>query len=180
MAAVLIVVVCGIVIGLPDSFLTQLERNRPFTDAQAGWAYRLLAFFAVGQLIYAGYSIFSIERVSQARERDPRFAALSKPQVISSLARNAASLVIFTLVYGVASVLLTGLRGGFWLFPLLATAQAAWYYREVGQIASWTTLQPDTETSSDQRGLWQREGPDYCPPIARGLKPIDTTRSRAE
>lgn len=180
MAAVLIVVVCGIVIGLPDSLLTQLERNRPFTDAQAGWAYRLLAFFAFGQLIYAGYSIFSIERVSQARERDPRFAALTKPQVISSLARNAAALVIFTLVYGVASVLITGLRGGFWLFPLLAVAQAAWYYREIGQIASWTTRQPDTDTSDEPRGVWQREGPDYCPPIARGMKVIETTQAPAE
>lgn len=179
-AAVLIVVVCGVVIGLPDSFLTQLERNRPFTDSQAGWAYRLLAFFAAAQLIYAGYSIFSIERVSQAREQDPRFAALTKPQVIASLARNAAALVIFTLVYGVASVLITGLRGGFWLFPLLAVAQAAWYYREIGQIASWSTHQPDTDSSRAQRGVWQREGPDYCPPIARGLKVIETTQTPAE
>ncbi len=179
-AAALAAVICAMVIALPDSFLSQLERNRTFTDAQAGWAYRLLAFFASGQLIYAGYSIFRIERVSEARERDPRFAALPKAKVISSLARTAAALVIFTIVYGLASILLTGLRGGFWLFPMLAIAQGAWYYREVGQVASWTALETDTGTTDPQHGAWRQEAADYCPPIARGLKVLDATHAPAE
>jgi hypothetical protein len=168
------------VIAIPDSLLAQLERNRPFTNAQAGWAYRLLAFFAIGQLIYAGYSIFRIERVAEARERDPRFAALTKPQVISSLARNAAALVTFTIVYGIASIIITGQRGGFWLFPVLAIAQGAWYYREIGQIASWKALQADPDPTAPQHGAWRSEAPDYCPPIARGLTALDTMASPAE
>lgn len=179
-AAGLILVICGAVISIPDSFLSQLEGDGPFTAVQAGWAYRLLAFFAIGQLVYAGYSIFRIERVSEARERDPRFAALSKPDVISSLARNAAALVVFTIVYGIASILITGQRGGFWLFPTLAIAQGAWYYREIGQIASWTALKSDPDRTTAQHGAWPRDPPDYCPPIARALKLLDPAPAAPE
>jgi hypothetical protein len=140
----------------------------------------LLAFFAIGQLVYAGYSIFRIERVSDARERDPRFAALSKPDVISSLARNAAALVVFTIVYGVASILITGQLGGFWLFPMLAVAQGAWYYRELGQIASWTALETDPDRTAAQHGAWPRDPPDYCPAIARALELLDTAPAAPE
>ena len=179
-AAGLIIVICGAAISIPDSFLARLENEGPLTSAQAGWAYRLLAFFAVGQLVYAGYRIFRIERVSDARERDPRFAALSKPDVISSLARNAAALVVFTIVYGIASILITGQLGGFWLFPMLAIAQGAWYYRELGQIASWTALETDPDKAVAQHGAWPRDPPDYCPPIARALELLDTAPAAPE
>lgn len=178
--AALMLTVCGVLIAIPDSLIAQLERNRPFTDAQAGWAYRLLVFFAAAQLIYAGYSIFRIERVAEARERDPKFAALSKPGVISSLSRNAAALVVFTVAYGIASVVITGQRGGFWLFPLLAVAQAGWYYREIGQIASWKALQPDEDPRRPAGGVWQQTPPGYCPPITRGLKALDPNAAPPE
>ena len=179
-AAGVVLVVCSAVISIPDPFLAKLENDGPFTAAQAGWGYRLLAFFAVGQLVYAGYSIFRIEQVSQAREREPRFAALSKPDVISSLARNAAALVVFTIVYGIASILITGQLGGFWLFPTLAIAQGAWYYRELGQIASWTALETDPDRIVAQHGAWPRDPPDYCPPIARALELLNIAPTSLE
>lgn len=166
--AALFFAVCVVVIAIPDPVLAQLKNNRPLTEAQAGWAYRLLAFFAIGQIVYTGMSVFRIDRVDRLRNTDERFARLSKPEVISSLARNAAALVFFTLVYGIASLLLTAQRGGFWLFPLLAVAQGAWYYREIGQIAQWKAFQPDAVTGISD-GSWSTGGPDYCPPIARGL-----------
>jgi hypothetical protein len=169
--AALFFAICVVVIANPDPVLAQLKNNRPLTDAQAGWAYRLLAFFAIGQIVYTGMSVFRIDRIERLRDSDDRFAKLSKTEVISSLSRNAAALVFFTLVYGVASLLLTAQRGGFWLFPLLALAQGAWYYREIGQIAEWKAFQPDVVADASDTG-WSTGGPDYCPPIARGLIPV--------
>lgn len=173
MVAALFFAICVVVIAIPDPVLAQLEDRRPLTDAQAGWAYRLLAFFAIGQIVYTGMVVFRIERIQHLRETDERFARLPKPDVISSLARNAAALVFFTLVYGVAALLLTAQRGGFWLFPLLAVAQAAWYYREIGQVAQWKAFQPEVAAGEGDTG-WSTGGPDYCPPIARGLKPLES------
>lgn len=168
-AGVAFIIVCIAVLALPDPFLRNIERNGPLDNVQAGWAYRLLALFAAAQLAYAGWSIFRIERLEDARSRDARLAGLSKPEVVTSLARTAAALVLFTLVYGLASIAVTGQRGGFWLFPVFAIAQAAWYYREIGQIASWDALQ----VGQDRPEPWHREPPDYTPPTARGLVPIE-------
>jgi hypothetical protein len=166
------IAVCVVVIAIPDSVLAQLKNNRPLTDRQAGWAYRLLAFFAIIQVIYTGMSVFRVERIAALREKDERFARMSKPAVISSLSRNAAALVCFTLIYGLASLVLTAQRGGFWLFPLLAVAQGAWYYREIGEIARWKAFQPDVTTMARSTG-WNPGDPAYCPPIARGLTPLE-------
>lgn len=168
-AATVAALIVVIVIGLPDSLLVQIENGRPLTDAQAGWAYRFLVFFALVQVVYTGGAVFRIERVAEAREKDPRLARLPKEGVISSLARNGAALVLFTIVYGVASIAITGQRGGFWLFPLLALAQAAWYYREIGQIAAWKAFQPDHVEMDADRGRWRATPPDHCPAITRGL-----------
>lgn len=172
--AALFVAICVVVIAIPDSVLALIERNRPLTDVQAGWAYRLLAFFAIGQIVYTGMSVFRIDRLEKLRERDERFAKLPKPKVISSLARNAAALVSFTLVYGLASIGLTGQRGGFWLFPMLAVAQGAWYYREIGQIASWKAFQREPAADEGDKGAWSGADADYCPPLTRGLTPLET------
>ena len=169
--AALFFAICVVVIAIPDPVLSQLKNNRPLTDAQAGWAYRLLAFFAIGQIVYTGMAVFRIDRIERLRDIDARFARLPKPAVIASLSRSAAALVFFTLVYGIASLVLTAQRGGFWLFPLLAVAQGAWYYREIGQIAEWKAFQPDVVTDAPP-GSWSSGGPDYCPPIARGLTPL--------
>jgi hypothetical protein len=174
----LTLVVCIAVIRLPDTFIALLERNSPFTSsAQMGWAYRLLAFAAVGQILYGGFVLLRPERVDAARKKDPKLALASRSKITGIVARTAASMTLMTLVYGLASLGVTGQRGGFWLFPLLAVAQGAWYYHQVGQIAQWMGFQPEAATDETPRALWKREPEDYCPPLARGLlKPADADR----
>jgi hypothetical protein len=164
------IVICVAVVYIPDSFLAQIERNRPFTDAQVGWAYRLIAIAAVVQIVYGGFSVFRVERVQAARERDPRVAEMGHPQVISSLSRNAAGMVGLTLIYGLATMAVSGLRGGFWLFPLLALAQGGWYYREIGEIARWKAFQPEPAQQERSIEPWQTYLIDHVPVLARGLK----------
>ena len=165
-AAVAIISVA--LIRLPDSFVSSLENNRPLTTPQAGWAYRLLAFAAIAQAIYGGFVVFRIEHVKRARERDEKVAAMPHEDVIRSLSRNAAGAVFLTLIYGIASFGITGQRGGYWLFPVICVLQGAWYFREIGAVARWLTFQPPAEADV-ALAVWEREGPDYCPPLARGL-----------
>ena len=174
-AGLVIALICSAVAALPDSLLVRLMRDRILDGDQAGWAYRLLVFFASLEIIYAGYRVFRVERVEIARRQDPRTAALSSEALITSLARTAALLVTFTLVYGLTSVWLTGQRGGFWLFPLLAIAQLAWYFRSLGEIARWEGRQPAPPEWRPEP--WPRAMPDYCPPIARGLRRIERLES---
>ncbi|HWC13780.1 MAG TPA: hypothetical protein VG929_04210 [Actinomycetota bacterium] len=157
------------VIALPDPFIRQIERNRPLSNAQAGGAYRLLVLFALIQVVYTGGSVFRVQRLADAREKDPSLARLPKDRVVSSLARNAAALVLFTFIYGIASIAITGQRGGFWLFPVLAVAQGAWYYREIGEVAAWKAHQADHVEHDPDQGRWRTTPPDHCPGITRGL-----------
>lgn len=173
--AAVVAVVCIAVLRLPDTFLALLDRNTPFTTSQTGWAYRLLAFAAVAQAFYGGFVLLRPDHVQEARKKDPKLAARSRPQVVGIVARTAASMTFFTLLYGLAAFGVSGQRGGFWLFPSLAVAQGAWYYRQVGQIASWLGFQPESGSDAPARGLWQREPADYCPPLARGLRPVSVT-----
>lgn len=170
-AAGTIAVVCVAVLRLPDTFLALLANNTPFTTAQTGWAYRLLAFAAVAQALYGGFVVLRPDHVEEARKKDAKLAAKSRAQLLGIVARTAASMTSFTLLYGLAAFGVSGQRGGFWLFPLLAAAQGAWYYRQVGQVAAWLAFQPEAASDAPPRGLWQREPPDYCPPLARGLRP---------
>ena len=175
---VLIAVVCIAVLRLPDTFLALLDRNTPFTTAQTGWAYRLLAFAAVAQAVYGGFVLLRPDHVEEARKKDPKLAAKPRSELVGIVARTAASMTFFTLLYGLAAFGVSGQRGGFWLFPLLALAQGAWYYRQVGEIGSWMGFQPEAGSDAPPRGLWQREPPDYCPPLARGLRPVAVKRDR--
>lgn len=171
MAAVLLVL-CVAVARLPDSLVSLMERRSPFTSGQAGWAYRLLAFAAIAQALYGGFVLLRPARVERARQSDPKLAELPRTKLISVIARTAASMTAFTLAYGIAAFVVGGQRGGFWLFPVIAVAQGAWYYREVGQVAGWLGFQREHVSDDPSRGLWVREPADYCPPIARGLAPI--------
>jgi hypothetical protein len=167
-SAVVIFIVSLAVFRLPDSYVAQVERNTPLSDSQAGWAYRLLAFAAIGQAAYGGFSIIQVERVRKARKADPRTAAMTGEETVRSLARTGAGMVVLTLVYGVASFYVSGQRGGFWLFVLVAVAQGAWYYRQVGQVAKWAMQQPDVDPKAQLRPpSWQPEPPDYSPPLGR-------------
>lgn len=171
MAGVLLVL-CIAVARLPDSLVSLLERQSPFTSGQAGWAYRLLAFAAIGQALYGGFVLLRPSKVERERETDPKLAQMPRTKLIGIVARTAASMLAFTLAYGIAAFIVGGQRGGFWLFPVIALAQGAWYYREVGQIAQWLGFQREHVPDDPARGLWAREPADYCPPIARGLEPI--------
>ncbi len=172
---VALLAVCIVVIALPQSLLEQVERNRPLTDAQAGWAYRLLALVALAQAAYGGFAIFRVERVAAARERDVDFAALPPAPVISSLGRTAAAMVGLTLVYGIATLAITGLRGGFWLFPLIAVAQGAWYFREIGEVARWAAFQPQPPVT---KRAWTARVEGHVPALARGMKRISVGDQR--
>ena len=173
-AAAITLVICIAIARLPDSLVELLERKSPFSSGQIGWAYRLLVFAAVAQALYGGFVLLRSDHVQKARAKDPKLAAMSRTQLTGIVARTAASMVVFTLIYGIAAFLVGGQRGGFWLFPLLAVAQGAWYYRQVGQVAKWMGFQPETVIDQPGRGAFQREPADYCPPLARGLRPTDS------
>lgn len=163
------VVISVAIARLPDSLVSLLQRNTPLSLAQIGWAYRLLAVAAVAQALYGGFLLLRPDRVETARRTDPKLAALPRVRLIGVVARTAAWMLLFTLLYGIAAFVVGGQRGGFWLFPVLVVAQGAWYYRQVGQIAKWARFQPEPSTTGPGRGAWRREPADYCPPLARGL-----------
>lgn len=171
-------VICIAVLRLPESFLALLDRNSPFTSSQTGWAYRLLALAALGQALYGGFVLLRPDHIEQARRKDPKLGNRTRAQLVGIVARTAASMTFFTVLYGLAAFGVSGQRGGFWLFPLLAAAQGAWYYRQVGQIGAWMGFQPEPGSDLQPRGVWQREPSDYCPPLARGLQPVPPHRDR--
>ncbi len=172
LAALLLALVCLAMVRLPESTLSLLQRRSPFTLAQIGWAYRLMAFAALAQALYGGFVLLRPDHVEKARRTDPKLASLSRSKLTGTVARTAAWMTVFTLAYGIAAFAISGQRGGFWLFPSLAVAQGAWYYRQVGQVAKWMGFQPENTPDVRARAVWQREPPDYCPPIARGLVPV--------
>ena len=171
LVAVVISLVCLAILRLPESFVVELERQRPFTSDQSGWAYRLLAIAAFAQAAYGGFSLLHVDRVAAVREQDPKVAAMPRERVLRTVTRTAAGMVFLTIVYGIAAFWVTGERGGFWLFPLMAVAQGAWYYRQLGQIGRWLAFQPEPSPDDKRRSEWRREPPDYSPPLARGLVP---------
>lgn len=171
MLLIVLAIICLAVFRLPGSFLTQINDHKWLDDTQAGWAYRLLVFVALAQAIYGGFGVLQTERVRKARERDDKIRAMSREEIVVSLARNAAGMCALTLVYGIAALGLTGQRGGFWVFPGLILLQAAWYYRQLGEIAKWIAFQPAFIAAETPTPGWSAGPPDYTPPIARGLTP---------
>lgn len=173
-AAAIVIVVSVAMARLPDSFVNTIERNRFLeSSSAAGWAYRLLAFFAIVQALYGGFFVLRVDHVKRSRVEDPKVAAMTRARVVTVLSRNAAGMVFLTLVYGLAAFAVTGELGGFWLFPFLCVLQEAWYFREIGSVTRWLGFQPDTGLEVIPDAVWQREPPDYTPPIARILTPIE-------
>lgn len=171
---VLTFVISIAVFRLPDSFVVQLENSQTFSISQRGWAFRLLAFAALAQAFYVGFAIFRPERVKHARETDRRVIRLTRERLMRSLARNAAGAIVLTLIYGLAAFAVTGFRAGFWLFVFVVVVQAAWYYRQTGEIGRWLAFQPETADQQVASAIWIAAPPDYCPPIARALTPSGT------
>ena len=163
------VVACVVILSLPESLIAQMERNRALNSGQAGWAYRFLVLFALGAAAFSMFRAITVDAVKRSMERSPKVKAMSQQRVVDSVSQNAASIPLLTIVYGAASVIFTGQRGGFWLFPLIALGQGAWHYRSVGEIVRWLTFQPEPEPEEEVSTEWRREPPDYCPPLARGL-----------
>jgi len=167
--AVVVALITIAVFRLPDSLIEQLENSELLSLSARGWAFRLLCLFSVAQAVYVGLIVFRIDRVKKAREDDPKVKSMSKPRFMTSLARNAATISLLTIAYGLAAVGFTGFRAGFWFFFALALLQGVWYFRELGQIARWLDFQPETSIQASG-GTWE-PGPGYCPPLARGLSP---------
>lgn len=178
-AAGVLAVITLAIFRLPDSLVTQIENSGFLSLSGRGWAFRLLAFFALIQALYMGYSVLRAERVKRAREKDPRVARLSRRELVRSLARSAAGAIYLTVIYGIAAFSATGFRAGFWLFVGVALAQGAWYYRQTGEIAKWLTFQPESADGSGSGGPWVAAPSDYCPPIARDLRPIEARPAHA-
>jgi hypothetical protein len=164
---VVLVLVSLTLFQLPESFVSRLERNRALNDSQAGWAYRLLILFALAQAVYGGFLVLQVERVAAARRKDAKLRRMTRQALLTSLTRSAAAMTLLTLVYGIASFVITGQRGGFWAFPLIFVAQGAWYFRQTGELAKWLEFQPETEPEDASISTWEREPPDYSPPLAR-------------
>ena len=151
---------------LPGSFLAQYVRDRPFSAEQAGWAFRLLALAALLQAAYGGFVLLQTERVQKAMAADPRTREMGAGRLMDVLTRNAVLMVGLTIVYGLAALAMTGERGGFWLFALIALAQAGWYFHQLGRVGDWLGRQapaPPRASSGDE------EAPQAPPPIAEGL-----------
>lgn len=176
---VLVALVTLAIFRLPDSFVVQIQNSGPFSLSERGWAFRLLAFFALTQASYVGFAVLRSERVKAAREKDPKIAQKSRGELVRSVARIGAGAVVLTSIYGLAAFATTGFRAGFWFFVGLCLVQSAWYYRQTGEIAGWLSFQPEPEMSRG-RGIWVEAASDYCPPIARALLPIEVRAAAPE
>ena len=136
---------------LPEEFVATLRRNRPLDNSGSGWAYRLIAIAAVLQAFYVGLALLRPERVQEARSKDPKLARMGRSELLRSVTRNAAGIAALTLVYALSAFLITGERGGYWLFILILVVQVALYYRQVGGIESWLSFQPEYVTDMNER-----------------------------
>ena len=161
---------------LPESYVAQLARSRPLGSVQADWAYRLLVFAAAAQAIYGGFVLLQTERIRGVLTGEGRMAGLTRERVLVLVTRNAATMIALTFVYGLAAFVITGQRGGFWLFAVLTLFQGAWYFRQVNEIAKYLDFQPEPEPEKTD-DTWKRPSADYSPPIARGLTLQPTSHS---
>lgn len=170
LATAVTLVVAIAVFRLPEELIADLRAGRPFSAAQAGWVFRILALAAVGQAAYVGFAVLRPEKVDAACARDASLGAASPPEVVQSVVRNAALVPLLTLVYGASNIALTGERGNFWLFLMVAVAQLAWYFRATGEIAQWMSLQsrpplePAAEGAPEDRPPGGATDEDRAPP----------------
>ena len=136
---------------LPEEFVASLRRNRPLGNDGSGWVFRLISIAAVLQALYVGLALLRPEKVEAARRKDQKLARMTRSELLHSVSRNAASIAALTLVYALSAFLITGERGGYWLFVVLLVAQVALYYRQVGTIETWLSFQPEYVTDMGER-----------------------------
>lgn len=120
---------------LPEEFVAGMRRDSPLDGAASGWLFRLLALAAATQAAYVGLSILRPEKIRQDRLQDPKLKEASGEETVRTVARGAAGMAVLTLAYGIAAFVLTGERGGFWLFLVIFAGQLAWSYRQSGLAA---------------------------------------------
>ena len=153
---------------LPDTLVTQLEDRRIVTGSAGDWTYRLLAVAAVLQAAYAG-SVLRTERLRRHVPDSPVPTSAFEP-LFSTLARSAAVAVGLTFVYLLAAFFLTGGRASAWFFVVVAIAQWAWYFRQLGKVAEWLESQPKPGPEPPE---WAQTDPlspaTHVPPIAQAL-----------
>ncbi len=154
------IIICLVVMAIPESLIVAWRTGRSLSDSQAGWAYGLLVLAATGQVFYSGYVTFGPSQAGKLRGTDPL------DSIARSLSRNAAIATMLTFVYGLAALRITGERGGFWLFPLLAVAQGAWLYRDVRELVERVGQKTEIEPAGEEG--WS-EPADFTPAIARGV-----------
>ena len=154
---------------LPESYVAQMARSRPLASSEADWAYRLLVLAALAQAVYGGFVLLHTERIHKLRTTDDKVAAMPRSRVLAIVVRTAATLILLTLVYGTAAFVITGQRGGFWLFAVLTLFQGAWYVRQINAVGRYLDFQKDPEPPRPS-GAWKQPPPDYTPPLARGLQ----------
>lgn len=151
MTLVVAIAASGLLALLPGEIFASLRDNRPLSDPNAGWAYRLVVLAAVGQALYVGLYLLRPERVQEARGKDARLGRMTRSELLHSVSRNAAALVGLTLVYGISAVLITGERSGYWPFLVLVLLQSAGFYRRVAGIEHWLAFEPEYLTGRVDR-----------------------------
>jgi hypothetical protein len=161
-----VAVVAVAIFRLPELFVSGLRRDALLAGSGGTWGFRILLAVAAGQALFGGYRVLRTQRLAEVEgERvssDPR-----RDRLASTVAWVGAGMVGLTLVYGIATFVLTGLRAGFWAFLALIVAQGLWYYRLAGEAARWLGRQPPPPARL--KPAWARGDADYTPPIARGL-----------
>jgi hypothetical protein len=171
----IVVVVTVAVFRLPELFVSQLRRDAVLPDARGMWGFRILLGVAIGQAVFGGYRVLRAERIATV-ETEKIATEPDRGKLVSAAAWFGAGMIALSLVYSVASFVLTGLRAGHWAFVALIVAQGLWYYRLVGEFARWLERQPAPPPG--RKTPWTRGDADYTPPIARGLTPLRSTAVR--
>lgn len=163
--AISLAIVAVTVANLPASFVSDLGMRDGLDPAQAGWLYRLLAVAAAAQAVYGAFFVVSPGRVAAVRLRHPQ----ARP-AMQLFVRTAVMLTGLTFVYGIAALLLTGYRGGFWLFITIAGAQLAWYYLALRAVAD-AVARHEGPKAGQKRPAWSGTETGYSPPLVRGVRP---------
>jgi hypothetical protein len=153
---------------LPETLIIQIEHRAIATGPNADWIYRLLALVALLQAVYAG-TILRPERVKRFLPSEEPSTREVRERLFASASRSASFAVLLTLVYGFAAFFITGGRASMWLFVAMTAFQTAWYYRQLGRLATWLELQPGPPPRPPSWAGWKPEPEDYTPPMVRGL-----------
>jgi hypothetical protein len=152
---------------LPDTLIVQIEHRAPATGSGGDWIYRLLAVVAVLQGIYVG-RMLRPDKVKRSLP-DGVVAPEELERLFAAASRSASVAISPTLVYGLTAFFLTGGRSAMWFFVVVMVAQGAWYYRQLGRLATWLGRIPGPPPAPPRWLTWRSDPTGYVPPVTRGL-----------